>query len=77
MNMPRSIANASLLAAKLKINDDPATEFDSGLVPGGGSGEFPDVSISISMPDSGCFNIVMRVDAAAVRLKRHREAPSD
>jgi len=52
------------LGLDLKVGDDPVQHFDSGLVAGGG--QFPDISITISIHGQVCFDTVFVVDASPV-----------
>jgi len=52
------------LALDLTVGDAPVQHFDSGLVPGGG--QFPDISITISIHGQVCFDTVLVVDASPV-----------
>ena len=69
------------LVLDLQFGDDPEAPiqtFDSGLVPGGESGEFPDIDISIDEYDLQCLDTLIHVVAgprpvkidAAERLER-------
>ena len=52
------------LELDLKVGDNPVEHFDSGLVAGGG--DFPRISISISIHGQYCFDTVIGIDAAPV-----------
>jgi len=52
------------LGLDLKVGDDPVQHFDSGLVPGGG--QFPDISVTISIHGQVCSDTVFGVDASPV-----------
>lgn len=52
------------LSLDLKVGDDPAQHFDSGLVAGGD--DFPRIEITISIHDQYCFDTVFSLDAAPV-----------
>jgi hypothetical protein len=52
------------LSLDLQVGDDPVQHFDSGLVPGGG--QFPDISVTISIHGQVCFDTVVVVDASPV-----------
>lgn len=52
------------LGLDLKVGDDAVQHFDSGLVPGGG--QFPDISVTISIHGQVCFDTVFVVDASPV-----------
>jgi hypothetical protein len=52
------------LVLDLKVADRPVEHYDSGLVAGGG--EFPAISITISVHGQVCFDTVFRIDAGPV-----------
>jgi hypothetical protein len=54
------------LEMDLQVNDGASYYFDSGWVPGGTGGIFPEISISIRLPDSDCLNMVMDIEAERV-----------
>jgi hypothetical protein len=54
------------LEMDLQVDDGVTYYFDSGWVPGGTGGIFPEISISIRLPDSDCLNMVMDIEAQRV-----------
>ena len=58
------VAVQQQLALDLTVGDTPAQHFDSGLVSGGG--QFPDISVTISIHGQVCFDTVLGVDASPV-----------
>jgi hypothetical protein len=62
------------LVLDLQFGDDPEAPiqtFDSGLVPGGESGEFPDIDISINEYDLQCLDTLIHVVAGPGPVKIH------
>jgi len=58
------VAVQQQLALDLTVGDAPVQHFDSGLVSGGG--QFPDISVTISIHGQVCFDTVLGVDASPV-----------
>lgn len=59
----------------LRFGDDPEPDdavFDSGLVPSGGSGDFPDLDISINQYNLQCYDTVIHIAAAGPAEPRER-----
>lgn len=52
------------LELDLKVGDRPVEHYDSGLIAGGG--EFPTISITISVHGQYCFDTAFRIDAGPV-----------
>ena len=58
------VAVQQQLALDLTVGDAPVQHFDSGLVSGGG--QFPDISVTISIHGQVCFDTVLGVDTSPV-----------
>ncbi len=61
----------------LVLNDGAPTQFDSGLVTGGGVGLLPKIEIAVNMNDLNCFDTVLQIKAAPQLKSRLRSFAID